>query len=84
MLAVAAAFVLQFQVVNCAEKTSAETVIEQETQIDVLQSSYAQPADATKSGRKKVHSVRRQLWRWLDTRAYGGQLDDQNQKCAWK
>ena len=47
MLAVAAAFVLQFQVVNCAEKTSAETVIEQETQIDVLQSSYAQPADAT-------------------------------------
>lgn len=41
MLAVAAAFVLQFQVVNCAEKTSAETVIEQETQIDVLQSSYA-------------------------------------------
>ena len=38
MLAAAAAFVLQFQVVNCAEKTSAETVIEQETQIDVLQS----------------------------------------------
>lgn len=47
MLAAAAAFVLQFQVVNCAEKTSAETVIEQETQIDVLQSAYAQPADAT-------------------------------------
>ena len=56
MLAVAAAFVLQFQVVNCAEKTSAETVIEQETQIDVLQSSYAQPADATNNlaGRKFI------------------------------
>lgn len=38
MLAAATAFVLQFQVVNCVEKTSAETVIEQETQIDVLQS----------------------------------------------
>lgn len=56
ILAVAAAFVLQFQVVNCAEKTSAETVIEQETQIDVLQSSYAQPADATNNlaGRKFI------------------------------
>ena len=37
MLAAAAAFVLQFQVVNCAEKTSAETVSDQETQIDVLE-----------------------------------------------
>ena len=76
MLAVAAAFVLQFQVVNCAEKTSAETVIEQETQIDVLQSSYAQPADATNNlaGRKFI----------LLGDRYGGQLDDQNQKCAWK
>ena len=56
MLAAAAAFVLQFQVVNCAEKTSAETVIEQETQIDVLQSAYAQPADATNNlaGRKFI------------------------------
>ncbi|MFQ9165800.1 MAG: hypothetical protein ACLS40_06615 [Lachnospiraceae bacterium] len=56
MLAAAAAFVLQFQIVNCAEKTSAETVIEQETQIDVLQSSYAQPADATNNlaGRKFI------------------------------
>lgn len=56
MLATAAAFVLQFQIVNCAEKTSAETVIEQETQIDVLQSSYAQPADATNNlaGRKFI------------------------------
>ena len=56
MLAAAAAFVLQFQVVNCAEKTSAETVIEQETQIDVLQSASAQPADATNNlaGRKFI------------------------------
>lgn len=56
MLAAAAAFVLQFQVVNCAEKTSAETVIEQETQIDVLQSAYAQPADAINNlaGRKFI------------------------------
>lgn len=56
MLAAVAAFALQFQVVNCAEKTSAETVIEQETQIDLLQSASAQPADATNNlaGRKFI------------------------------
>ena len=55
MLAAVAAFVLQFQVVNCAVKTSAETVIGQETQIDVLQSASAQPAKANNlAGRKFI------------------------------
>lgn len=85
MLAVAAAFVLQFQVVNCAEKTSAETVIEQETQIDVLQSSYAQPADATNNlaGRKFILLGDSYGDGWTPERMEVSWMT-RIKKCAWK